>query len=101
MGSIADDRNVVFVSAVSVWEISIKQAIGKLQIPDGFEAALVKSGFEKLDITFDHAMTAGKLPPFHRDPFDRMLIAQAIIEDLTLLTADGRLREYKVKLLQI
>ncbi len=87
------------VSAVSIWELEIKRAVGKLKLP-GDPAALVDySGFDRLQITFEHASAAGRLPLHHRDPFDRMLIAQARVEGLTLITADEQLGAYDVPLL--
>ncbi|HET9767654.1 MAG TPA: type II toxin-antitoxin system VapC family toxin [Thermoanaerobaculia bacterium] len=89
----------VFVSAASAWEATIKASLGKLRIPGAFEAGVDACGFEKLPIAFRHAERAGRLPPHHRDPFDRMLVAQAIEEKLTLVTADDRLGSYDVALL--
>jgi PIN domain nuclease of toxin-antitoxin system len=98
--AIEDGENLVFVSAATVWEIRIKQAIGKLAIPANFKAVLDAEPFVYLDITVDHAHAVIDLPMHHRDPFDRMLIAQAISERLTLLTHDERFRSYGVSLIQ-
>lgn len=87
---------LVFVSAASAWEIAIKRALGKLEAPDDLEAAVDASGFVELPIRFDHAVLAGALPRHHDDPFDRMLVAQARCESLTLVTADPRLARYRV-----
>lgn len=95
--AIEDARNEVFVSVVSGWEIAIKRAHGKLQAPDDIEAGIAAQGFEPLLITFHHAERAGALPPHHRDPFDRMLIAQAQAEGLTLVTRDTRIPLYGVR----
>lgn len=85
----------VYVSAVSVWEVSIKAALGKLKIDqDGFLEGLRESGFTPLDISWDHAAAVRQLPDFQRDPFDRMLIAQALSEPLRLLTCDRSLARY-------
>jgi PIN domain nuclease of toxin-antitoxin system len=89
--------DMVFVSAASAWEVAIKVALGRLKIPASFEAGVVESGFEKLPIHFSHAQAVGRLPPYHRDPFDRMLVAQAMIEDLTLVTHDRRFKKYAVE----
>jgi PIN domain nuclease of toxin-antitoxin system len=70
-----------------------------LELPDTFEAAVLASGFEKLPITFSHAEHSGGLPGHHRDPFDRMLVAQAQLEELTLVTHDRLLKPYEVKIL--
>ncbi len=86
---------VVYASAVSIWEVSIKAALGKLQInQDRFMKALPATGFEPLSITWEHADAVHRLPPIHRDPFDRMLIAQAVSEPLNLMTADKTLVRY-------
>jgi len=94
--AIADGGNVVFVSTATIWEIRIKQALGKLEIPDNFRTILEQQAFEMLPITADHAHLIGELPSHHRDPFDRMLIAQALFEGLTLVTRDSRFNRYKV-----
>jgi PIN domain nuclease of toxin-antitoxin system len=86
----------VFVSAASAWEIAIKQALAKLEAPSDLENQLELNGFEPLPITIDHAYAAGTLPPHHDDPFDRMLVAQALAEGLTLVTKDARMDLYSV-----
>jgi len=91
--------DLVFVSAASAWEVAIKSALDKLRFPGGLEKAVIESGFEKLPISFVHAEIAGSLPPHHNDPFDRMLVAQAITERLTLVTNDRRLEPYDVSIL--
>jgi len=90
---------LVFVSAASAWEAAIKAALGRLHLPDSLETGVEESGFEKLPISFAHAEAAAALPPHHPDPFDRMLIAQARIEGLTLITHDRRLEPYDVPIL--
>lgn len=87
-----------YFSAVTPWELGIKRALGKVTMPDGFVAALQSGGFVPLAIAVDHAERAPMLPSHHRDPFDRMLIAQAQIETLALVTADAALRAYDVEL---
>ncbi len=94
---IADGANEVYVSAASAWEISIKKALGKLKAPDDLDSILDKEGFAKLGISFFHAEKAGELPPLHRDPFDRMLIAQAQAEGLDIVTNDAVLATYGLK----
>lgn len=85
----------VFVSAASIWEISIKAGLGKLKAnPAEVEAAIEPAGFEALPITAQHAARVARLPRIHRDPFDRMLIAQAICEPMFLLTRDAALAKY-------
>lgn len=83
-----------YLSAVTPWELGIKRSLGKLDLPDGLVEALVAGGFATLAITTDHALHAPQLPPHHEDPFDRMLIAQAQLESLTLVSADDTLRAY-------
>ncbi len=96
---IADPETEVVVSAATVWEIEIKRAAGRLEAPDDIVDALVANDFDTLSITPAHAVTAGRLPAHHSDPFDRMLIAQAQVEGFTLITVDGRFSDYNVELL--
>lgn len=97
--AIADPANLVAVSAVSAWEISIKKALGKLSAPDDLEHQVLVGGFTPLPIRIAHGVAAGQLVRHHDDPFDRMLIAQAIAEGLTIVTRDKRFAEYSVALL--
>lgn len=97
---IIDGHNMVFVSSASVWEISIKKAMGKLIAPDNLTEEIKLHRFTQLNINFDHAKLAGELPDIHKDPFDRMLIAQAKIEKLTLVTRDSQIAKYDVTLLK-
>jgi PIN domain nuclease of toxin-antitoxin system len=97
--AIVNAQNFVYVSAAVIWEIRIKQALGKLQIPRDFEAALNRQPLEMLAITAEHAHAVGRLPSHHRDPFDRMLIAQAKVEGLTVATRDRIFKKYKIPLL--
>ena len=97
--AIADDRNTVAFSAGSVWEIAIKGAIGRLDVPADLVQSLVDRQYSPLPITPEHALVAGGLPPHHADPFDRMLIAQAQIEELTLVTRDEAFAAYNVPVL--
>ncbi len=92
--TVADPQGLVFVSAVSVWEIGIKQALGKLHAPEALSGVIREEGFNGLAISVAHAELAAALPRHHRDPFDRMLVAQARIEHLTLVTHDRRLEPY-------
>ena len=94
--AIADPSSEVYVSAASVWEVEIKAAIGRLTIDGEFADALRAEQVVPLSITWPHAVEAGRLPAHHRDPFDRMLVAQARIEGLTLVTRDERLGAYDV-----
>jgi PIN domain nuclease of toxin-antitoxin system len=93
------DADIVFVSAVSAWEAAIKASLGRIELPDTVESGVEDSGFEKLPITFSHAEGTAALPRHHHDPFDRMLIAQAAAEGLTLVTQDRKLEAYGVPIL--
>jgi PIN domain nuclease of toxin-antitoxin system len=88
---------VVKVSVVSAWEMMIKSSIGKLRVPPNIQEAIADAGFEELLLTFRHVEALATLPLHHGDPFDRMLIAQAIAEDMTLLTSDERFAEYNAR----
>jgi PIN domain nuclease of toxin-antitoxin system len=89
----------VYVSAATVWEVAIKQAAGKLTAPADLPERIRGSGFAELAINSEHAIAAGRLPPIHRDPFDRMLVAQAQCEDFTLVTRDPECQKYEVSVL--
>ena len=91
---IADPNNAIFVSTVSLWEIWLKHSIGKLRVPPDFDKRLAGESFEILPLNGVHARTVAELPWLHRDPFDRMLVAQAAHEKLLLLTTDGRVGAY-------
>ena len=97
--AIVDGENLVFVSAVSVWEISVKQAMGKLDVPDNLIEVIQIHRFTPLEINLQHAHLAGRLPAIHKDPFDRMLIAQSILEKLTIVTRDQIMNQYDVTVL--
>jgi PIN domain nuclease of toxin-antitoxin system len=99
MSAITDAGNDVFVSAVSAWEISIKKALGKLEAPDDLIEQIEANAFSPLDVTVRHGLTAGGLPRHHDDPFDRMLLAQAVLGQLVLVTRDARFDDYDVTLL--
>ena len=98
---LASPRSTVLVSAVSIWEIAVKASRGKLRLPQGALLRLpdlaTECGFDELPVTFRHAAEVRSLPLLHEDPFDRLLVAQAAVEDLTLVTADEALRGYPVK----
>jgi len=92
---IAIPDNDVLVSSASLWEISIKEALGRLEIElDDLEEAIARNGFRSLPISFRHALTAGRLPAVHRDPFDRILIAQASVEELRVVSHDRVFERY-------
>ncbi|MBU2509792.1 type II toxin-antitoxin system VapC family toxin [bacterium] len=96
---ISNIDNVIIVSAVVIWEIRIKQAIGKLEIPPDFFEVLTQQGFEIIPIAAEDAYKVGDLPLHHRDPFDRMLIAQAKSGGFTILTHDKEFTKYDVPIL--
>jgi PIN domain nuclease of toxin-antitoxin system len=90
--------NEILLSAVVVWEVAIKRSLGKLDAPDGFARQVLDGGAIPLPVTIDHAQAVCELPWHHRDPFDRLLIAQATLEDAVLVSSDERLRPYGVEL---
>ncbi|MEO8051531.1 MAG: type II toxin-antitoxin system VapC family toxin [Acidobacteriota bacterium] len=96
--AIADSARA-YVSAATVWEIAIKIALGKLEFRGEIAEQLTMNNLLPLAVTVPHAVAAGALPVHHSDPFDRMLIAQAKLESLTLVTHDARLRDYGVHVL--
>lgn len=101
--AIGDENNEVFVSAASAWEIATKHRIGKLPqaaiLAADISGAIVQQGFQELAITLVHAQIAGALPGQHRDPFDRMLIAQALHEHMTLVSQENFFGRYGVQIL--
>jgi PIN domain nuclease of toxin-antitoxin system len=98
--ALEDPANSVFVSAASAWEMAIKQARGKLRYPaEEVAAALRRASLLELPVTLRHAEAAAGLPPLHRDPFDRMLVAQAQVEGLSLVSRDPAVRQYQVTVL--
>jgi PIN domain nuclease of toxin-antitoxin system len=96
-----DHEPDVRVSAVTIWEIAVKQALGKITAPQDLPELVRNSGFRELPIGFTHAIAAGRLPLIHKDPFDRMLVAQARCENLTLVTKDPLCQQYDVTILQV
>ena len=97
--AIEDDGNTVFVSAASAWEIAVKRRNGKLDAPGEIVDWIEQSDFTPLSIDVEHAIAAAELPPHHRDPFDRMLVAQAQLEGLTLVARDDAIDAYAVAVL--
>ncbi len=97
--AIAERENRVFVSPVAVWEISIKQAAGKLRAPPELLERIAEKGYASLPIALEHALEAGMLPRHHGDPFDRMFVAQSRLEGLTLVTRDPIFGRYDVPVL--
>lgn len=99
--AISDTNNLIVLSAVVIWEIRIKQALDKLRIVPNFYEVIKQQGFEMLSITPDHAYAVGDLPAHHRDPFDRMLIAQAKLEGFTVVTHDPIFKKYQIPVLEV
>ena len=97
--AISETSNLVHVSAVSLWEIVIKRSLGKLRLPDDWADVLMREPFRQLSINCRHALAVGELPAIHKDPFDRLLVAQCLAEELTLVTHDATLRRYDVPIL--
>jgi PIN domain nuclease of toxin-antitoxin system len=94
---LTDASNEVLLSAAVVWEVAIKQSLGKLDAPDGFAGMLLDAGALPLAVSIDHARGVRALPWHHRDPFDRLLVVQAVLEDAVLISSDDRLRAYDVR----
>lgn len=94
---ITDPDNLIFVSAATAWEIAVKRMIGKLEAPDDLPAALAANNFLELPITIEHSQKLYQLPLHHNDPFDRIMVAQAMSEDLTFMTRDAKIALYEVR----
>jgi PIN domain nuclease of toxin-antitoxin system len=94
---LTDAANEILLSAAVVWEVAIKRSLGKLDAPDGFASQLLNGGAVPLPISLDHAEAVRSLPWHHRDPFDRLLVAQATLEDAVLVSNDERLDPYEVE----
>ena len=95
---IGNPNNICFVSAVSIWEIAIKNSIGKLRQPDDLLAVLQDNRFQILDISAVHCLRVSSLPWHHKDPFDRLLISQALVEAFVLISVDEKFKLYDVPL---
>ena len=93
---ISNPNNLIFVSPVNTWEITIKKALGKIEAPNNLEQVILECGFDHLPITIKHTIFVENLENPHEDPFDRLLIAQAITEELTIITRDSKITQYKV-----
>ena len=96
-----DHEPDVHVSPATIWEVAIKQSIGKLDKPADLPERIRDCGFRHLNITAEHGIAAGRLPLIHSDPFDRMLVAQAQVEHLTLVTRDAEIPKYDVETLVV
>ncbi|HMJ73162.1 MAG TPA: type II toxin-antitoxin system VapC family toxin [Solirubrobacterales bacterium] len=97
--AIESRENKVFVSVVSPWELAIKGPREGLRLPDKLETEMDRRGFDLLPVLFRHMEPIGSMPYHHRDPFDRMLVAQALVDGLTIVTADRKMTNYQVSLL--
>lgn len=95
---LTDETNQVLLSAVVVWELAIKRSLGKLDAPDDLVSILLDAGAQPLPVTLDHAAAVETLPWHHRDPFDRMLVAQAVTEDAAIVSRDQPFSEYGVSI---
>ncbi len=93
-----DETNQVLLSAAVVWEVAIKRSLGKLETPEDFAPTLLAAGAQPLPVSLDHAAAVEHLPWHHRDPFDRILVAQASIEGAALVSQDAALQPYGVQL---
>jgi PIN domain nuclease of toxin-antitoxin system len=102
---VEDTRNELVLSAASAWEIGIKHGLGKLELSGTPESVIpdlmLRSGVEALPISHAHALRAGALPQHHRDPFDRLLVAQGQLENLPILTSDGHFAQYDVDVIGV
>ena len=98
--AIIDGGNLIYVSVASIWEMAIKKNLGKLDVPDNLAEELSLHRFKTLPITAEHATRIETLPDYHKDPFDRMLIAQAKHESFTLVTRERQIAKYDVTVLQ-
>lgn len=98
---IAAPQNIIFVSLASLWELRLKESLGKLKVLPGFYRQLPEMGYELLPLSLAHIETFGNLPWHHKDPFDRMLVAQAMTEQLTLMTRDATLLQYEVSVMKV
>jgi PIN domain nuclease of toxin-antitoxin system len=97
--AIAEGSNAVYFSSASIWELAIKSAKGQLQMDEGFLEAVAQTRFTELPVRAGHAWAIQSLPPIHADPFDRILVAQALTERLTLVTRDQFLDQYRIPVL--
>jgi PIN domain nuclease of toxin-antitoxin system len=98
--AIADPANEVYFSAASVWELELKIRKGKLRMPGDFATVLAADGFMPLSVTVHHATRSSSLPAIHEDPFDRLLVAQAISEGLVFVTRDAAIQQYPVAVMR-
>ncbi|GAB4240891.1 MAG: type II toxin-antitoxin system VapC family toxin [Stanieria sp.] len=98
--AISNQDNLVFISAASAWEIAIKKSLGKLTAPDDLEVQIENNNFQPLPITITHGLAIEKLPNHHNDPFDRIIIVQAISESMTVVTRDKKFNLYNISIIK-
>jgi len=96
---LANIDNIIFVSIASLWELQIKKSLNKITLPDDFTFQLQKHGYELLNITHEHIAKLNDIPMIHRDPFDRILIAQSIHENIPLVTKDTEIAKYNIQII--
>jgi PIN domain nuclease of toxin-antitoxin system len=94
---ISNTNNIIFVSTSTLWELQIKKSIGKISLPNNFSLLLEQGGYELLDMKVEHINKLNELPLIHKDPFDRMLIAQSICENIPLITNDREIMKYETE----
>ena len=99
LDELAEEANEVLLSAVVVWEVAVKRGLGKLEVPQDFVQTIKDHDVQGLPVTLAHAAAVERLPPHHRDPFDRMLVAQATLEGAAIVSRDEKLRPYGVELI--
>jgi len=92
--TISDKNNIIYTSSVSYWEMAIKKSIGRLTLPNNIIEILLSEGFKMLPLTPEESLSVADLPLLHQDPFDRMLVMQAKLHDLVLITNDKRIMDY-------
>jgi PIN domain nuclease of toxin-antitoxin system len=97
--AIRDPANTLFVSSATIWEMATKRTLGRLEYPDNLLDVLNQQNMQVLSIDAPHALTVAQLPLLHQDPFDRMLVAQAKVENLTLITSDSKITAYNINTL--
>lgn len=98
---IRDRRRAVYFSAASVWELELKAGVGKIDLPEAWVSAAVEAGFVELPVNANEARASVRLPWHHRDPFDRLLVAQALEHDLRIATRDPLIAPYGVEVLEV
>lgn len=96
---LSDPVNIIYLSTVSVWEMIIKKKIGKLRLPKDWKITIQDGRFEILPINLEHVLAVESLPLHHKDPFDRMLIAQSKVENFTMITSDSKMNKYNIRVI--